>query len=97
MADTQNYLQYKGRPLVRQGNMLYYGSMAEQSVVMIQILTTREAGGLTVADKVRVQLISTDPDAPLQERMLKTADRKGLFSGIELGAIWLDRTADEAN
>ena len=91
MAEKPNYLQYKGRPLVRQGNMIYYGSMAEQNVIMIQVLTTREEAGMTVADKVRIQLISTDPEAPLQERMLKTADRNGLFTALELGDVWLSR------
>ena len=57
MADNKTpYLQYKGRPLVRQGNMLYYGSMADSCVVMIQILTTKKVGELTVAEKVQVQL-----------------------------------------
>ncbi len=96
MADKQTpYLQYKGRPLVRQGNMLYYGSMADSCVVMIQILTTKKTGDLTVAEKVQVQLISTDPDAPLQERILKKSEKVGLFNALEIGRVWLERMAEE--
>ena len=96
MADKQTpYLQYKGRPLVRQGNMLYYGSMADSCVVMIQILTTKKTGDLTVAEKVQVQLISTDPDAPLQERILKKSEKVGLFNALDIGRVWLERMAEE--
>lgn len=96
MADNKTpYLQYKGRPLVRQGNMLYYGSMADSCVVMIQILTTKKTGDLTVADKVQVQLISTDPDAPLQERILKKSEKVGLFNALDIGRVWLERMAEE--
>jgi hypothetical protein len=96
MADNKTpYLQYKGRPLVRQGNMLYYGSMADSCVVMIQILTTKKTGNLTVAEKVQVQLISTDPDAPLQERILKKSEKVGLFNALEIGRVWLERMAEE--
>ena len=96
MADNKTpYLQYKGRPLVRQGNMLYYGSMADSCVVMIQILTTKKTGDLTVAEKVQVQLISTDPDAPLQERILKKSEKVGLFNALDIGRVWLERMAEE--
>lgn len=95
MADKTPYLQYKGRPLVRQGNMLYYGSMAESCVVMIQILTTKKTGDLTVADKVQVQLILTDPDVPLQERILKKSEKVGLFNALDIGRVWLERMAEE--
>ena len=33
MAEKSPFLMYKGRPLVRSGNTLYYGSMAEKYVI----------------------------------------------------------------
>ena len=62
---------YKGRPLVRSGNVLYYGDMADKCVVMLQILSTKTVKDMTVADKVQVQLMSTDPDLRMKERILK--------------------------
>lgn len=53
---------YKGRPLVRKGNTLYYGSMAEPFVIMMQITSTKKVKELEVANKVTVQLMNTDPD-----------------------------------
>ena len=42
-------LTYKGRPLVRCGNEIYYGSLADPYVVFMQVLTTKEENGITVA------------------------------------------------
>ena len=33
MADEKTVLQYKGRPLMRKDNMIYYGSMADSHIV----------------------------------------------------------------
>ena len=58
-------LTYKGRPLVRCGNEIYYGSLADPYVVFMQVLTTKEENGITVADKLHVMLMSTDATKPL--------------------------------
>ena len=38
-------LTYKGRPLVRCGNDIYYGSLKEPYVVYLQVLTTKKEIG----------------------------------------------------
>ena len=65
---------YKGRPLVRSGNTLSYGDMAEKCVIVLQVLTTKTVGELTVADKVQVQLMLTDPEVRMKDRILKKSD-----------------------
>ena len=84
-------LMYKGRPLVRQGNTLYYGYMNEAYVVIMQIMSTRELNGVEVADRVIVQLVNTDPNVRTKEKILKKAERKGLYNAIDIGCIWLER------
>ena len=51
MAESTPFLMYKGRPLVRSGNTLYYGSMAERYVIVMQILSTKEENGMQMAEK----------------------------------------------
>ncbi len=84
-------LMYKGRPLVRQGNTLYYGYMNEAYVVILQVMSTRELNGVEVADRVIVQLVNTDPNVRTKEKILKKAERKGLYNAIDIGVIWLER------
>lgn len=67
---------YKGRPLVRKGNTLYYGSMADPFVIMMQITSTKKVKELEVANKVTVQLMNTDPDVRPRERIVKKKRKK---------------------
>lgn len=89
--ENNEILMYKGKPLVRQGNTLYYGYMNEAYVVILQVMSTRELNGVEVADRVIVQLVNTDPNVRTKEKILKKAERKGLYSAIDIGCIWLER------
>ena len=55
-------LTYKGHPLRRVDNLIYYGTMAEKYIIMMQILDTQKVKDLDVATRVSVQLQLTDPD-----------------------------------
>ncbi len=92
MADTETILTYKGRPLVRSGNMLYYGDMSEKCVIVLQVLTTKTVGDLEIADKVQVQLLATDPEIRMKDRILKKSEKNGLYNAMDIGSIWLERT-----
>ncbi len=93
--DTKEFLTYKNKPLVRCGNTLYYGNMSDKYVVMFQILTTKDLGGLSVADKVSVQLINTDPDVRPHDRIAQKTEKKGLHNAMDIGSIWLERALAE--
>ena len=90
-TEKEPFLMYKGRPLVRSGNTIYYGKMNEEYVVMLQILSTKEESGMTVADKVQIQVIATDPDVRPKDRIVKKSEKTGLYNAMDIGAIWLDR------
>ncbi len=90
-AEKSPFLLYKGRPLVRSGDTLYYGKMNEDYVVMLQIKSKTEKHGMTVADKVSVQVIATDPEISMKNRIIKTSEKTGLYNAMDIGAIWLDR------
>ena len=87
----QEFLRYKGRPLVRSGETLYYGSMGDKCVAHLQIKSQKEEMGLQMASKVVVQLISTDESLPLKERILNKAERDGLYEALSIADIWMDR------
>ena len=84
------FLSYKGKPLVRCGNTIYYGNMTDPYVVLLQILSSKKVNDLDVADKVTVQLLSTDPDARPKDRIIKKSEKKGLYQAMDIGSIWLD-------
>ena len=95
MAD-EKMLSYKGRPLVRSGNELYYGSMGDAYVVYLQILTTKTVGGEETADRVHLTLLSTNTTLQPLERVVKQSDKNGLYNALDFASIWLERAlADE--
>ena len=54
------FYSYKGYPLVRNKDTIYYGYMSDQYVIMIQILETKKIGDTDISSKVRVVQMSTD-------------------------------------
>ena len=95
MAKKNDFLMYKGRPLVRNGKTVYYGYMSDPYVLIMQITSTREVNGIEVADRVVVQLVNTDPTVRMKDKIVKKAERKGLYSAMDIGCIWLERELKE--
>ncbi len=95
MADNAPFLMYKGRPLVRSGNTLYYGSMAEKYVIVMQILSSKDVEDITVAEKIQIQLMATDPDIRMKDRIIKKSEKVGLYNAMDIGSIWLERALNE--
>ena len=73
MAKTE-FLTYKGKPLVRKGEEIYYGNMSDDYVIMLRVISSKKVGDMDVAEKVLVQLMSTDNDIPATKRI----DRKSV-------------------
>jgi hypothetical protein len=91
MAEENAILMYKGHPLMRKDNMVYYGSMADSHIVMLQILESKKVGDSDVASKVSVQLQLTDPAARSRDRVVKKSEKDGLYTALDLGHVWLER------
>ena len=94
MADT-NFLTYKGKPLVRKGNEIYYGDMSEKYVVRFEILSSKKDGKLEIADKVSVQLLDSNTDKAMKDRVKKDSTKDNLFTALDLGLTWLERALKE--
>jgi len=91
MAEENAVLMYKGRPLMRKDNLIYYGSMADSHIVMLQILETKPVNGIEVASRVSVQLQLTDPAARSRDRIVKKSEKDGLYTALDFGSVWLER------
>ena len=85
------FLMYKDKPLVRKGNTIYYGSLGDEFVLMLQILSTKNVDGLEMTDRVSVQLINTDPNVRPHDRIAHKTEKKGLYAALDIGRIWLER------
>ena len=95
MAVKNKYTLYKGKPLVRSGNTLYYGDPREAFVIRLQILDSEAQKtaeeDLNVATKVQIYLISTDKTLSLEDTIIKSSERKGLYDAMDFADVWLER------
>ena len=90
MAENKG-LTFKGRPLMRKDNIIYYGSMADSHIVQLQIIDYKKVGDTDVANKVSIQLQLTDPNIKGRAQIVKKAEKVGLYTALDLGAVWLER------
>ena len=84
-------LTYKGHPLMRKDNLVYYGSMADSHIVMLQVLETKKVNGVDIATRVSVQLQLTDPAAKSRDRIVKKSEKPGFYTALDVDCVWLER------
>ena len=84
-------LSYKGRPVMRKDTLLYYGSMADKYIIMLQVLDQEKKGDLVLSKRVSVQLQLTDPDISSKDRVVKSTEKVGMWNAMDIASIWLDR------
>ena len=91
MPENNEVLMYKGHPLMRKDNLVYYGSMADEYIVMLQILETKKLEDLDLATKVSVQLQRTAADVKARDRVVKKSEKDGFYTALDVGCVWLER------
>lgn len=90
MSDTKKgFFTYKGLPLVRKGNQLYFGNMYDEFVVWIEIKGTQKVGNVDVANSVMIRKMATDPTLPPNEAIVKTAKKDSLYEALDIACAWL--------
>ena len=91
MAEKTEGLIYKNHPLRRVGNMIYYGSMADPYIILLQVKETRKEKDLDVATRVTVELQRTAPDLRSRDRVVKKSEKDSRYAAMDISTIWLER------
>ena len=91
MAQDTIPLEYKGHPLRRKDNLIYYGSMADKYIIMLQVIDSKKEGDLNLATKVSLQLQLTDPDLKSRDRVVKKTEKDSLYAAMDVASVWLER------
>ena len=86
---------YKGKPLVRCGDVIYYGSMKDKYVVKLEIKSKKKVQDLEVADRVTIQLMYTDANIRSRKQIVKSSEKNGLYLAIDIADAWLTRALAE--
>ncbi len=89
--NTNNFLRYKGYPLVRNKDEIYYGNMSDQYVVWMQITEKTKVGDMDVASKVKLYKMATDDTLNPIERVVKQSEKSSLYEALDIAYAWLSR------
>lgn len=87
----EQLLMYKGYALMRQANIMYYGSMSDKHIIMLQILSSKDIDGEVTPDKISVLLLLTDETISAKDRIVNKAEKYGMYDALELSNVWLSR------
>ena len=81
------YLEYKGKPLVREGDTICYGDMnSDKCILILEIMSYKDVNGNSIPDTILIQIIdSKDPS-----KIVKQGQKAGLYEAFSLGTIWLE-------
>lgn len=90
-SKKNDLLEYKGHPLMRKDNIIYYGSMSDSHIIMMQILDSADMKDLPVAKRVSVQLQQTGTNVRSKDCIVKKTEKNSLWSAMDIASIWLDR------
>ena len=88
---ANGFLTYKGFPLVRHEDVIYYGNMTDDYVVILQILSKTKVNDMDVANKIKVYQMSTDLSLPPNKAVTKTSEKESLYEALDLANAWLSR------
>jgi len=66
------YLEYKGKPLVREGDTICYGDMSEKCILILEIMSYKKSGANDIPDKILIQIIDSKDPARSSSRARRT-------------------------
>lgn len=89
---NEKFYTYRGYPLVRNGNMIYYGYMSDPVVAQIKVLSSKKSEGIDITDKVQIILMSTDPKLNPIEACIKNSKFDcGLYEALDTAKVWIEK------
>ncbi len=81
------FLNYKGKPLVRKGNTVYFGNMTDKYITRLTVLSENN----DIAEKIKVELMLSDTGLDEKSRITKQSEKTGFYEALDIADIWLGR------
>ena len=80
------YLEYKGLPLVREGDTICYGDMNGKCILILEIMSYKEVDGKELPDDILIQIV----DPKDQSKIFRQDMKQGLYEAFSLGITWFN-------
>ncbi len=86
----RDVLVYRDKPLLRDGNTLYYGDFSENFIVRFTILESEKVNDLDMAKKIIIELLEKNGDDIKSAKLTKKAERTSMWAALDIGIYWLE-------
>ena len=83
-------LRYKDKPLVRRGDMIYYGNPTDKYIILMIVNESRKVDDLELSTNVTIQLQENTKSA----RIIKKAERDGMYAAMDIAEYWLNEAIE---
>ena len=80
------YLEYKGLPLVREGDTICYGDMEDKCILILEIMSYKKEGDKELPNDVLIQVV----DPKNQNKIFRQGTKQGLYEAFSLGLVWFN-------
>ena len=80
------FVEYKGKPLVRQGDDIFYGDLSEKNYVYMMVMSDKDSSrsDMKLPGMIMVQLLDSATKKPLKQKVVS-----GLAEAFEFAEAWL--------
>ena len=85
MAD-EKLMYYRGFPLIRSGNTIFYGSGGDEVAAKLTVKDPKKIADADVPNKIMVQLI---PRNPADAAKARKGDFIGFYEALDTAHVWL--------
>lgn len=86
---NKTYVEYKGKPLVREGDVLYYGFVNDPYILRLDIFMKDAKGD-------PIMVFGTICPTNDTTKVIKQLNKTGLYEALDIGAEWLDHQNKDA-
>lgn len=88
-AKKKKALTYKGKPVYRKGNKLFYGNLEDDLILVLEILDTKKVEDVEVATKVKFSIQDNTVEEVGTGTNYRSGEREDLYKAFDIGAWWL--------
>lgn len=88
-------LTYKGKPVYRQGNRIYYGDLDERLILVMDILETEQRVDVAITKKVKFHIQDNTGPVLGEGTNYRSGERDNLYSAFDIGSWWLQDALDQ--
>ena len=87
-AKKKKFLTYKGKPLIRCGQKLYYGNLNDKYILVLEVVETEKYKDILLSKKVKFYLMDNTGDLG-KGQIYRRGERENLYKALDIGEWWL--------